>query len=910
MVGKNLSHYKILEELGRGGMGIVYKGEDTKLHRTVAIKVLPAAALSSDDDRARFYREARAAASLSHPNIATVYEIDEAVPEGSKDDDLRPFIAMEFIKGDTLEDRIKQGPMKLEEVVRIAGEVANALEAAHENDIVHRDIKAANVMLTAKGSAKVLDFGLAQTAQSTKLTRMGSTLGTVAYMSPEQARGEEVDARTDLWALGATLYEMIAGKHPFGGDYEQAVVYSIMNEHPEPLTAVRTGVPMGLEWIVSKCLAKKAADRYQTGTDLLVDLRNVDLTTSGMSRLSGTLSTAQHSQAHGSPQVGTGPTIIEATRRVWPILGTVLALFLIASYFALTNIGESSSLDSGTDSLRKVEIYLEGYSNVRNAVISPTSEYLSFSGSDTLGNSGLFFYEFATGSISYLSESREGFNPKFSPDGSDLAFKRNRRGSQGIYVVTVPFGVPKLLIPGGGDFTWENDRSILHNFSVSVGRWETVRYNLETGQTENVILPDSNSTEKHWYPIYSVDPESRIGIGSKEIGGLDPTLFWVDLDSPNDPNLFEPGGVNPKLVPGGFLAYQLNSNYGPYVVRRFNLRTREFDGPPSPLLPEINVGAVSVGSEGSLLHVPRRFVEATDRETVELVIYDTNGRVSNTLEFLQRDYPHMKRPQFSPNGTKLLFEYGSQTSEEGSFGVYDMEIGLVGNKSTEENSYEPAFSLDGLHIHYVHKADSSSTTDLYRRAVDGSAEPDLVRKNIYYGPTFSPDSRWLFYYDQSNKLVLYDLEEEHVEWEEEVLNGLQRLAFSADSRYVSYHQMGDKGWEIVIRSVAGERFLFEQLGAENLNWSFDGKKVFFAIGQEAIYSVPITTNPRFRVTGSRTLELDLHGSSTDEAAQFDLSSEGDLVVLLTTRRVGLTNDNKPYSTIMWWQNWAQSLQDE
>ena len=215
MVGKNLSHYKILEELGRGGMGIVYKAEVTKLDRTVAIKVLPSAALASEDDRARFYREAKAAAQLHHPNIASVFEIDEAVPEGSKDDDLRPFISMEFIEGETLHDRIQKGPLKLEEAVRIASQIASGLEAAHEKDIVHRDLKSQNVMLTAKGEAKILDFGLAQTSASTKLTRMGSTLGTVAYMSPEQAQGAAVDNRTDIWSLGVVLYEMIAGTSPF-----------------------------------------------------------------------------------------------------------------------------------------------------------------------------------------------------------------------------------------------------------------------------------------------------------------------------------------------------------------------------------------------------------------------------------------------------------------------------------------------------------------------------------------------------------------------------------------------------------------------------------------------------------------------------------------------------------------------
>lgn len=283
MVGKTLSHYKIVSELGRGGMGIVYRADDTKLDRSVAIKVLPTSALSSEEDRARFFREAKAAAKLHHQHIASVFEIDEAVPDDSAQDGARPFIVMEFVNGETLEERIKRGPLELEEAVRIASEIASALEAAHENGIVHRDIKSANVMLSGKGHAKVLDFGLAQTAASTRLTQMGSTVGTVAYMSPEQARGEEVDLRTDLWSLGAVLYEMIAGSLPFPGDYEQAVLYSVLNQDPRPLTALRTGMPVQLEWIVAKCLAKDAGDRYQTATDLLVDLRNVNLTKVGLS---------------------------------------------------------------------------------------------------------------------------------------------------------------------------------------------------------------------------------------------------------------------------------------------------------------------------------------------------------------------------------------------------------------------------------------------------------------------------------------------------------------------------------------------------------------------------------------------------------------------------------------------------
>ncbi len=189
MTGNHLSHYLVESELGRGGMGIVYRARDTKLNRTVAVKVLPSAALATDDDRARFYREAQSAAQLHHPNIATVFEIDEAVPsDAPHGTQPSPFIAMEFVDGASLKDEIDKGPMKLARSVEIAIQIADALKAAHAGNIVHRDIKGQNVMLTKSGLAKVLDFGLAKTAQSTMLTRMGSTLGTAAYMSPEQAR--------------------------------------------------------------------------------------------------------------------------------------------------------------------------------------------------------------------------------------------------------------------------------------------------------------------------------------------------------------------------------------------------------------------------------------------------------------------------------------------------------------------------------------------------------------------------------------------------------------------------------------------------------------------------------------------------------------------------------------------------
>ncbi len=251
-------------------MGVVYKAEDTKLGRMVALKFLAPHLLRDGEARRRFEREARAAAALDHPNICTVHEIDEC--------DGKTFIALAFIEGQTLTDKVSEGPMALNEALSVGSQLAEGLAAAHAQGVVHRDIKSDNVMLIkgSRGLVKIMDFGLARLSDSSNMTLEGTTLGTVSYMSPEQAEGGAVDHRSDLWSVGAVLYEMVAGRRPFRGDFDQAIVYSILNEQPDPLTAVRTGVPLELERIVGRCLSKDPGTRYQNAEDLRVDLENLN----------------------------------------------------------------------------------------------------------------------------------------------------------------------------------------------------------------------------------------------------------------------------------------------------------------------------------------------------------------------------------------------------------------------------------------------------------------------------------------------------------------------------------------------------------------------------------------------------------------------------------------------------------
>jgi serine/threonine protein kinase len=260
--------YKIIEEIGHGGMGVVYKAEDTKLKRTVALKFLPSQWISDPEARERFIHEARAASALDHPNICNIHEIEET-------DDGRMYIAMAYYEGESLREKIKRGPLEKNETLDIAVQMAQGMAKAHQKGIVHRDIKPANVLITNDGVAKIVDFGLAKLAGQARLTREGATIGTVAYMSPEQARGEAVDQRTDIWSLGVVLYEMLSGCLPFKGDYDQTMIHSILNHKPEPITKIRKALPPGLENIIGKALEKTAADRYQSMDELLEDLKAI-----------------------------------------------------------------------------------------------------------------------------------------------------------------------------------------------------------------------------------------------------------------------------------------------------------------------------------------------------------------------------------------------------------------------------------------------------------------------------------------------------------------------------------------------------------------------------------------------------------------------------------------------------------
>ena len=267
MIGRTISHYRILDKLGEGGMGTVFRGQDLLLDRLVALKIPSDRRIRDRESRQRFVREAKTASALDHPNICTIFEVGET-------DDGTPFLAMAYYRGETLKQRIASGPLPVADVLDVCLQVASGLEVAHAQGIVHRDVKPSNIIVTSERVAKILDFGLAKPLRDTDLTRPGTVVGTIPYLSPEQVHGEGVDLRTDLWSLGVVLYEALSGQKPFGGGTDYAIMDAIANAEPD-MRSMPTDVPTALNGVVRRALAKHRDARYQRAGDLVADLASI-----------------------------------------------------------------------------------------------------------------------------------------------------------------------------------------------------------------------------------------------------------------------------------------------------------------------------------------------------------------------------------------------------------------------------------------------------------------------------------------------------------------------------------------------------------------------------------------------------------------------------------------------------------
>ena len=899
MIGSTLSHYLIEAELGRGGMGIVYKARDTKLDREVAIKVLPSAALASADDRERFYREAKSAAALNHPNIAQVYQIDEAVPsDAPHGTEPSPFIAMEYIAGGTLQDKIKEAPLKLSDAVKIASQVAEALKAAHAKNIVHRDIKSANVMITEDGVAKVLDFGLAKTNQSTMLTRMGSTLGTVAYMSPEQARGQEVDGRTDLYSLGTMLYEMVAGRLPFAGEYEQAVVYSILNEPPEPLTSLRTGVPMQLEWIVNKLLAKDADYRYQTAADLLADLKALDLSGSGMSRRSMPAVSAAATTAIPS---ATGPSAASLpTKWLGISVGTALLGFMLA-WIVLNAMKPERAVPP----VSLVEMTFPDIVDIRFPRLSPSGDYLAFSGFDTQGNQGLFLRNMSTGQIRFIEETSMagGWEFDFSPDGSEIAFSSGLNG--GVFTVDVPNGLPERRSEFGRFGFWESQTEILFS-DDKPGGGELYRLDLTTDEIEPLQYDGPELPEGYGNVLKTFDREKRVAYGHQlfraNLGDF--KLFSLELDT-GEYRVLESNAANPEFVAGGLLTYQIGGDDGRLVVRPVNRDTGEFVGRPEDALPgpmSYGWGRYAVTPAGDLLTIP-----GISRVGLEMKLWQVQLD-DQQIQEVPFSLPENRLPRglnVGDNASFLVF-YTILGTDQGAqlFGI-DLQERIQYQYTYDRLNFDPVLVPEKGTIIYGSAGLEVDTVNVRTAAFAGSSIGAPTDLPISGSPvSISPDGRFLLVGDNSGNqqtMTLMNLESMEAVWSETADRYGPAASFSGDSKYVAFHSRGaNESREIIVRSTGSrERQILPDISAANP--VFAGEDLYFR-NEESILKMPVRTSPAFAILGQPEVAVSVAG-----LRDFDITRDGS-TLFAVAREISFqtANSQELASKVVWRQHWGSN----
>ncbi len=383
MTGQTISHYKILEKLGEGGMGVVYKAQDTRLDRVVALKFLPSHVSFNEETKARFLQEAKAAAALNHANICTIYGVDES--------DGTMFIAMEYIEGGTLRERIPF--TKIDDALNVAVQIGDALQEAHSKGIVHRDIKADNIMLTSKSQAKVMDFGLAKLKGSLKLTRTSSTVGTLGYMAPEQIQGGEVDHRSDIFSFGVLLFEMLTGKLPFRGEHEAAMVYSIVHEDPESLTKYLPDAPPGLTHILGRALEKDPEDRYQSIADMVSEIRRGQKKSSRVARPSQANEPSSRLSPADEKPAATPRRTAKKTILVVAFVGLITLLVVLGYLFtghqqAITslavlpfeNVGASADEEYLSDGV--TESIINNLSKISTLRVVPRSTVFRFKGKE------------------------------------------------------------------------------------------------------------------------------------------------------------------------------------------------------------------------------------------------------------------------------------------------------------------------------------------------------------------------------------------------------------------------------------------------------------------------------------------------------------------------------------------------
>jgi serine/threonine protein kinase len=868
--GSRLGPYEILAPIGAGGMGEVYKAKDTRLERTVAIKVLPQHLSASSEVRQRFEREAKTISQLSHPHICALYDVGR---EGETE-----YLVMELLEGETLSERLAKGPLPLEQTLRYGTEIADALDKAHRQGIVHRDLKPGNVMLTKSG-VKLLDFGLAKAvapvgpqsgltslptmAGGQNLTQEGTILGTFQYMAPEQLEGKEADARTDIFAFGATLYEIATGKKAFSGATQASLISSILRDDPQPISQVQPMTPPALDRVVKTCLAKDPEERWQSAADIKREL----------------LWVAEGSHAESAPR---RRRVGGRERLAWTAFTLAAAAALIVGFLELRRKPESGRVfRSSILPPAKTQFAFQS----SPPAVSPDGRRIAFSAGPPNARGRLWVRSFEASDAQPLPQTEGGSGPFWSPDSRFLGFFADGKLKR----IDPSGGEPQTLCdaPSGRAGTWSREGVILfttdgplHRVSESGGassqvtRWDDAYGAISHNRP--AFLPDG----RHFLYLRYL---GRSGDGSNPYG-----LILGSLGSKDEKELLRVR-ANVAYAPapdGSSAGHLLYLQAKVLVARPFDARRLEFTGEAFPIAEQVQLhgagstAVFSVSASGLLVY------QLGAGEASELVWFDRSGK---RLESLGEpaNYSH---PRISHDGRRVAVVVGDLKSADTDLWLYDLP-----RRAKTRFTFGPAVNIfpvwspDDSRI--VFASNRRGMHELYQRATSGSGADELLfdSESSFLWPTdWLPDGRIAIQSRDTKARTAVDVGVVSVADRKAVtLLGTsfdeRNPQFSPDGRWLAYASNESGSFEIYVQPFPGmgQKWQVSSAGGATPRWRRDGKEIFFfKLPEKMLMSAEVKPGSTFEVGEPRPL-FQTQVKWSDFGTQYDVSPDGSRFLITT-----------------------------
>ncbi len=890
MVGQTLGHYDILEKIGAGGMGEVYRARDTRLDRTVAIKILPKHFAASDELKQRFEREAKVVSSLSHPNICTLHDVGHV---GGID-----FLVMEYLEGETLAARLERGRLPTEQVLRFGREIASALDRAHRSGIVHRDLKPGNVMLTKDG-VKLLDFGLAkvrpeaateaaasvgpttlqtEAAGTEPLTEKGTVLGTFQYMAPEQLEGEEADARADIFALGAVLYEMATGRKAFEGKSQASLIAAILEREPEPISMLEPMAPPALDWTVRRCLAKDPEDRWQSAGDIAGELKWI----------------AEDSSRAGVP-VRVSRRRRRQDRLAWGLVAVLALALLSIGVRQLTRAPQEAPV-------ARFEVDPpEGFTFVGPPSLSPDGRYLAFDATDSSGVSRIWVRPLRSLDIEALPGTEEAGRPFWSPDGRHLAFfagdKLKQVSIAGGHIQTICTSV------NGADGAWGSEDVILFD------GWPgdpIYRVPLGGGEPEPATTLDASGLEiLHCWPEFLPDGRHFLFLSILSGSSGEGKLFLGSLDSREVLPLGDCASRT-RYSPSGHLLYVEEQQL---IARPFSAKDLEFTGDPTTIAVGVRTGmfgraAFSISSNG-------------------LLAYSSGSVAAEQLAWLNRDGELLETlgPVANYDAPELSADDRWIAVGRGQIGSVDDEIWVIDSVRGTSTRFTfnpttdaaPVWSSDGRSIIFGSTRMEDTPWGIFRRPFGAAGEEDtLVGMNtqIVLPSQCSADGDYLVYHVFGPRMFT-DIYAVAMSGDAEpiplVVTPFEEAGarLSPNGRWLAYHSNESGTHQIYVRPFpeAGGKWQISSGGGHEPEWRGDGRELYYLAPGNQLMAVPVVTEGGFEAGTPEPLFTVRRGSSTFDGT-YDVTEDGQRFLFIL--QAGEEEEQAPYQVVL---NWTAELEE-